>query len=114
MIKGAHLIIYSSDPAGLRVFIKDKLGLNATDKGGGWLIFDLPKADLCCQPPDDDMIPNSGTSPILFYCDNIEQTVRELKEKGVEFIGTTEDHGHGFSTFLKAPGNLRIQLYQAK
>ena len=114
MIKGAHMILYSSDPAGLRIFIKDKLGLNATDRGGGWLIFDLPKADMCCQPTHDEKTHNLETSPILFYCDNIKQTVSELTKKGVEFLGPTEDHGHGFSIFLKAPGNLLIQLYQAK
>ena len=30
----------------LRAFIRDKLGFPFTDVGGGWLIFDLPEADM--------------------------------------------------------------------
>jgi len=50
MIRGMHAMFYSSDAAALRAFIKDKLGLPATDVGDGWLIFDAPEADLGIHP----------------------------------------------------------------
>ena len=115
MIKGVHTMFYSSDAAGLRAFLRDKLGLKATDVGGGWLIFDLPEADLGCHPSDDKHEgASSGTADISFYCDDIKQTVNELKAKGVKFEGEIEDHGYGFVTHFHVPGDFTIQLYQPK
>jgi len=42
MIRGVHTMFYSSQADALRAFLRDKLGLSATDIGQGWLIFDLP------------------------------------------------------------------------
>jgi len=56
----------------------------------------------------------SGVHNISFYCDNIEQTVSELKSKGVEFKGEIKDEGYGFVTYFKVPGNFYLQLYQPK
>jgi hypothetical protein len=116
MIKGVHTMFYSSDASGLREFFRDKLNLNGTDIGDGWLIFDLPEADLGCHPADVSGKHGapSGTQDISFYCDNIEQTVKELKNKGVKFKGEIEDHGYGLVTYFKVPGDFYIQLYQPK
>ena len=107
-------MFYSSDAAGLREFFREKLNLNATDVGDGWLIFDLPEADLGCHPANDADGAPSGTSDISFYCDDIEQTVSELKSKGVEFKGEIEDYGYGLVTHFLVPGNFWIQLYEPK
>ena len=114
MIKGVHTMFYSSDAEGLRNFLRDKLSLEATDVGGGWLIFDLPEADLGCHPSDEDNGAPSGTADISFYCENIEDTVQDLKAKGVKFKGKIEDHGYGFVTHFHVPGDFTIQLYQPK
>jgi len=108
-------MFYSSDADGLSTFLKEKLGLKATDIGHGWLIFDLPEADMGCHPSDESVEgAASGTADISFYCDDIEKTVEELKQKGVEFKGPVEDHGYGLVTHFKAPGNFYLQLYQPK
>jgi catechol 2,3-dioxygenase-like lactoylglutathione lyase family enzyme len=114
MIKGVHTMFYSSEAGALRDFIRDKLGFKATDVGGGWLIFDLPEADLGCHPSDDQHGAPSGTHDISFYCDDIEQTVNELKAKGVTFQGGIADHGYGLVTHFYVPGNFTVQLYQPK
>jgi hypothetical protein len=114
MIKGVHTMFYSSDAAGLREFLRDKLNLPARDIGDGWLIFDLPEADMGCHPSDEKNGALSGTHDISFYCDDIQQTVMELKEKGVVFSMEIEDHGYGFVTRFTVPGNFAIQLYQPK
>ena len=114
MIRGVHTMFYSSDAIGLRAFLRDKLGFKATDVGDGWLIFDLPEADLGCHPTndqEDDGAP-SGTCDISFYCDDIKETVTELKARGVKFKGAIEDHGYGLVTRFEVPGNFDIQLYQ--
>ena len=106
-------MFYTSDPAGLRDFLKNKLKLTATDVGGGWLIFDLPEADMGCHPADEEHAP-PGTHDISFYCDDIQQTVKELKDRGVIFKGEIEDHGYGLVTHFEMPGNFYVQLYQPK
>jgi hypothetical protein len=113
MIRGMHAMFYSSEAEALRAFLKDKLGLAGTDVGGGWLIFNAPEADLGVHPTDNNGVP-SGTADISFYCDDIEQTVTELRSRGVEFTQEVEDHGYGFVTHFKAPGDFKVQLYQPK
>jgi hypothetical protein len=111
MIRGMHAMFYSSQAEALRTFLKDKLGLAATDVGGGWLIFDPPEADLGVHPTEgDDAV--SGTADISFYCDDIAQTVSELRTRGVEFTQEVEDRGYGLVTFFKVPGAFKVQLYQ--
>ncbi|MFI5133805.1 MAG: VOC family protein [Chitinophagales bacterium] len=114
MIKGVHTMFYSSDAAGLRAFFRDKLGFKATDVGGGWLIFDLPEADLGCHPADKTNGAISGTADISFYCTDIKKTVAGLKKKGVKFKGKIQDRGYGFVTHFYVPGNFTVQLYQPK
>lgn len=113
MIRGLHAMFYSSQADELRTFLKDKLGLKGTDVGGGWLIFDPPEADLGVHPTEENGAA-SGTSDISFYCDDIEATVSELKGRGVEFTQDVEDHGYGFVTHFKVPGDFVVQLYQPK
>jgi catechol 2,3-dioxygenase-like lactoylglutathione lyase family enzyme len=111
MIRGAHTMFYSSQAEELRAFFRDKLGFPATDVGEGWLIFDLPEADLGCHPLEEEG-PPSGTPHISFYCDDLESTVAELKRRGVEFTQEIENHGYGLVTHFRAPGDFQIQLYQ--
>ena len=114
MIKGVHTMFYSSEAEALRAFIRDKLGFSHTDVGEGWLIFNLPEADMGVHPADPTQGSSSGTHDISFYCDDIQKTVAELKAKGVEFTKQVADHGYGFVTYFKMPGNLEVQLYQPK
>ena len=114
MIRGVHTMFYSSAPDELRAFIRDKLGFPYTDVGEGWLIFDLPEADMGCHPADDQEGGSSGTHSISFYCDDIETTVAELKGRGVEFTEEIQDLGYGLATHFRMPGEVEVQLYQPK
>src|SRR5262249_54849253 len=114
MIGGVHTMFYSSEPEALRAFLRDKLGLPCTDVREGWLIFDLPEADMGCHPADKGEGVPSGTHDISFYCDDIEKTVAELKARGVEFTGPVADQGYGLVTHFKMPGNFQVQLYQPR
>ena len=114
MIRGVHTMFYSSDATALRAFLRDKLGFPFTDVGEGWLIFDLPEAEMGCHPADDRDGARSGTHDISFYCDDIEKTVAELKSRGVEFTADIADQGYGLVTHFKMPGNVEVQLYQPR
>jgi catechol 2,3-dioxygenase-like lactoylglutathione lyase family enzyme len=108
MIKGVHTMFYTSKPEEARAFLRDTLGFPHVDVGDGWLIFDLPEADMGCHPAC------SPKHEISFYCDDIEQTVRDLKAKGVEFTRPITDQGYGLVTAFKIPGDVEVDLYQPK
>jgi catechol 2,3-dioxygenase-like lactoylglutathione lyase family enzyme len=115
MIKGVHTMFYSSKPEELRAFIRDKLGFPYTDVGEGWLIFELPEADMGCHPVEEaEGGPPSGTHYISFYCDDIHRTVAELKARGVEFTDAVTDAGYGLATHFRMPGDFTVQLYQPR
>ncbi|HEV3025699.1 MAG TPA: VOC family protein [Pirellulales bacterium] len=115
VIKGVHTMFYSSEPDALRTFLRETLRLPYTDVGQGWLIFDLPEADMGCHPSDPAQGGSpSGTQNISFYCDDIHKSVAELKARGVEFTHEIADHGYGLVTFFKVPGGFDVQLYQPR
>lgn len=107
-------MFFTSEPEELRAFIRDKLGFPCTDVGGGWLIFDLPEADMGCHPDDPANNQPSGLPYISFYCENIEDTIKELSAKGVEFVDELEDKGYGMAINFKMPGDITVELYEPK
>ena len=115
MIKGVHTMFFSSEPEALRAFLRDRLGFSShTDVGGGWLIFDLPEADMGVHPSDErgGHGQPAGTHDISFYCEDLRATIEELESRGVEFDGGVVDAGFGLTTHFKMPGGVRAQLYQ--
>ena len=114
MITGVHTMFYSSEPEALRAFLRDKLGFSFTDVGAGWLIFDLPEAEMGCHPAEPSKGAHSGTPDISFYCDDIDKTIAELKGRGVEFTDPVADHGYCLVTYFKMPGVAKVQLYQPR
>jgi predicted enzyme related to lactoylglutathione lyase len=106
-------MFYTSQPEALRAFLRDVFELPATDVGGGWLIFDLPEAEMGCHPvgSGEESVP-SGTAHISFYCDDLDATMRRLRERGVEFVDDVEDVEYGRRTTFRAPGDFTIELYQ--
>lgn len=115
MINGVHTMFYTSEPEALRAFIRDKLGFSYTDVGEGWLIFNLPEADMGCHPTEiGEGNPTSGTHYISFYCDDIHKTVGELTSRGVEFVDQISDAGYGLTTYFKMPGGFVVELYQPR
>jgi catechol 2,3-dioxygenase-like lactoylglutathione lyase family enzyme len=108
MIKGVHAMFNSPKAEELRAFIRDKLEFDHTDVGDGWLIFSPPEAEVGCHPAD------GASHEISFYCDDIEKTVAELKERGVEFTTEITDAGFGLITDFRLPDGSEVQLYQPK
>src|SRR3984893_6812527 len=114
MIKGVHTMFYSSEAEVMRAFIRDTLKFSFTGVGEGWLIFDLPEAEMGCHPADPQEGKRSGTPDVSFYCDDIEKTVADLKKRGVEFTEGITDMGYGLVTHFKVPGDFAVQLYQPR
>jgi catechol 2,3-dioxygenase-like lactoylglutathione lyase family enzyme len=112
MIRGVHTMYYSSDPDGTRAFLRDVIGFPATDVGEGWLIFELPQADMGVHPAHPGERSAANTHDVSFYCDDIHGTVAGLKAKGVEFTEDVHDEGFGLVTHFRIPGGLHVQLYE--
>jgi catechol 2,3-dioxygenase-like lactoylglutathione lyase family enzyme len=109
MITGVHCTLFTADADGLRAFFSDVLGFSSVDAGGGWLIFALPPAELAAHPSDE-----GSRSELYLMCDDIEATVEELKDKGVEFSRAISDEGFGLLTSLKLPGGGELGLYEPR
>lgn len=114
MIRGLHGLFYSSDADATRAFLRDALKLPFTDVGGGWLIFDLPQADVGVHPVDESGKPPPNTHDVSFYCDDIHGTVADLQSRGVQFKAEPADHGYGYVTHFTMPGGIEVQLYEPK
>ena len=105
---GLHGLFYTTTPEEARAFLRDKLGLPSYDSGGGWLIFDLPTADLGCHPSDRPY------HALSFSCSDIEAAVTELGARGVTFNGAIEEEEWGRVTSFDLPGGGPVLLYQPK
>ncbi len=112
MITGVHTMFYSSKADELRAFLRDKLRFPFTDVHDGWLIFDMPDAEMGVHPTDAKSAEMHNSHNISFYCDDVHKTVAELKSRGVEFVGDVKDQGYGLVTQFKMPGDLIVDLYQ--
>ena len=108
MITGTHAIIFTTEADQARAFFRDVLGFPSVDAGEGWLIFALPPAELGLHPID------AGSHHELYLmCDDIEATVRDLKEKGVDFTQPITDQGFGLMTTMRIPGG-ELSLYEPR
>ena len=108
MIKGMHGLFYTPKAEEVRAFIRDKLGFVHTDTGEGYLVFDIPEADLGVHPSDKVF------HSISFYCDDIHKTVEDLRSRGVEFSSGITEEEWGSLTHFRMPGNMEVELYQPK
>ncbi len=113
MITSTHAIIYAENAEEARAFLRDVVGLPFADAGDGWLIFQLPPAELGVHPGMAPEAP-SGRHQLYFMCDDINATVQELTAKGVTFTGPVSDQGFGLVTSLRIPGGGEIGLYEPK
>jgi hypothetical protein len=111
MINGVHALVYSPAAEQLRVFFRDTLGLPSVDAGHGWLIFGLPPAELGVHPTD---VSGPAKHELYLMCDDIHATMKELEDKGVEFVREVMDQGFGLVTALRLPGGGEMGLYQPK
>ena len=116
MIIGAHLLLYSNQPAADRAFFRDVLGFPYVDAGEGWLIFALPSAEAGIHPSDGA----SGQShaghrmlgtALYLMCDNLMLLMNSLRTKGVRFT-EVEEVAWGIRTTIQLPSGGEIGLYQ--
>jgi hypothetical protein len=109
VIIGAHAVIHSRDPDGVRELLRDVLELPSVDAGGGWLIFALPPAEVAAHPTD-----GAGHHELYLMCDDIQATVAELEAKGIQFSRPIAEERWGSVTAIALPGGGEVGLYEPK
>jgi predicted enzyme related to lactoylglutathione lyase len=109
MITAIHAVLYSREATAARAFFRDALQLPHVDAGDGWLIFALPPAELGVHPTHTDHGPE-----LYFMCDDVEQTLVELRGKGVTANKPVIDQGWGLLTTIRIPGGVEVGLYEPR
>lgn len=110
MITGAHAIMFTTDPVGVRAFLRDVLELPWVDAGDGWLIFALPPAELAAHPADE----GEDHHELYLMCDDVHVTVEELRKKGVELSRPITNEGWGLFTAVVLPDGRELALYEPR
>ena len=113
-INGLHGLLYTSEPEKLRALLRDAFGFTSVDAGGGWLIFAMPPAELGVHPDEGPTFASGVRHQMAFMCDNIGQTIAELRGKGVTVVGEPKDEGYGITTMLHLPGGCEVMLYEPR
>jgi predicted enzyme related to lactoylglutathione lyase len=113
VITSTHAIIYADDADRARAFFREVLELPNVDARGGWLIFKLPPAELGIHPTNQPEL-ESGRHQLWLMCDDIDATMADLRDRGVEFTSPVEDQGFGLVTTLRVPGGGELGLYEPK
>src|SRR5919108_2338702 len=108
-ITGFHGLVYTSEPEAVRAIFRDVFGWKHVDAGDGWLIFELPPAELGVHPAE-----HSDRRDLLLMCDDLEATMAELRAKGIEFRGEPEDEGFGITVTMLLPGGTELTLYEPR
>jgi hypothetical protein len=113
-INGAHVLLYTSEPDKLRATLRDVFKWKHVDAGDGWLIFALPPAELGVHPAEGPTYDSGMRHQLTFMCDDINETVAELRAKGISVAGTPVDEGFGITVMLGLPGGVEVMLYQPR
>jgi catechol 2,3-dioxygenase-like lactoylglutathione lyase family enzyme len=109
MITGAHVIIYSHDADADRAFVRDILGFDAVDVGGGWLIFKLPPAEVAMHPTE-----GAVAHELYLMCDDITVFVDDLAAKSVELVRPITDEGWGLLASFRLPSGAEQWVYEPR
>jgi hypothetical protein len=107
-IRGAHIIIYSTDADADRGFFRDVLKYPCVDAGHGWLIFALPPAEIAVHPSDENDV-----HEFYLMCDDIHALLADMKAQNVT-CSTVEEQRWGSITRLSLPGGGKLGVYQPK
>ena len=104
-----HAIVFSPEAGKVRAFFADVLGMPSVDAGGGWLIFALPPAELAVHPADGE-----SRHELYLMCDNIQATLSELRDKGVEVARDVSDQGWGLLAAIRLPDGSEFSIYEPR
>jgi predicted enzyme related to lactoylglutathione lyase len=113
-IKGAHFILYTSEPDALRATLRDVFGWKHIDAGEGWLVFALPPAEVGVHPAEGPTYQSGVRHQLTLMCDDIGKTVQDLRARGIAIPGEPKDEGWGITVMMSLPGGVELMLYEPR
>ncbi|HET9666602.1 MAG TPA: VOC family protein [Desertimonas sp.] len=111
MITAVHTLVYADDADRARNFFRDVLNWPSVDAGGGWLIFKTGPSEMGVHPTDHAL---GQHHQISLMCDDIEATVADLRDRGVEITQDVRDDGFGLTAIFVVPGGGDMMIYQPR
>ena len=108
MMTGAHVILFSADAEADRAFVRDHLGFDHVDAGGGWLIFKLPPSELAFHPAS-----GGATTEFYLMCDDVEDEIARLTGLGRKCDPIREERW-GRLTQVTLPGGGKLSIYEPR
>jgi len=108
MISGAHVVIYSTDAEKDRAFLREVIGLPSVDAGVGWLIFELPAAEVAVHPAAA-----ADRHELYLLTDSIDEFIGAMRGRRVP-CEEPQTLSWGVLTYITLPGGARIGVYQAR
>jgi len=106
VIRGAHIVLFSTDAEADRAFFRDVLGYRFVDAGHDWLIFALPPAELAIHPGEAN-----GPHELFLMCDDIQAFMARMAEQGV-VCSQLRTERWGSVTELTLPGGGPLGVYE--
>ena len=103
------MLLYTPEAEKVRAVLRDVLEWEYVEESEspGWLIFKLPPAEVGVHPTE-----GPTAHQICLMCDDLDSTMSELRDKGVDFRGDPLKESFGITTTMLLPGGLEILLYQ--
>lgn len=107
-------MLYTSEPESVRAILRDVFEWKHVDAGDGWLIFALPPAEVGIHPAEGPTFDSGARHQLTLMCDDINATIQDLRDKGIDVRGEPEDEGYGITVTLVLPGGLEMMLYEPR
>jgi hypothetical protein len=108
-IVGAHMLLYTPEADAVRNVLRDVFEWDYVEDHSGWLIFALPPAEVGVHPSE-----GSTQHQICLMCDDLDQTMADLRAKGIDFRGGTQEESFGITTTMLFPGGVEFLLYEPR
>jgi catechol 2,3-dioxygenase-like lactoylglutathione lyase family enzyme len=105
VISGAHVVLFTPAAEATREFLRDALGFESVDAGGGWLIFALPPAEVAVHPAE---VPSHE---LYLMCDDLAAAMARLTAAGAAF-GPIHEERWGRIALMTIPGGAQLSVYQ--
>jgi predicted enzyme related to lactoylglutathione lyase len=109
VITGIHAVVFSPEAEKVRAFFADVMDMPSVDVGGGWLVFALPPAELAVHPAE-----GASRHELYLMCDDIQVTLAELRDKGVEVARDVSDQGWGLLAAIRMPDGTEFPIYEPR